>query len=390
MSATISNDSTPATLANWRTAPHNRWGFRNVRNIIPSAVIRAGKNTWELPRGGASALHGFVFDDRHDNTYRLDDILHSTCTDALVVLHDGLIIEERYLNGMTPPEQHILMSVSKSVTALLVGIFVGKGLIDTNGLVVDYLPELAGTAYEGATVRHLLDMQVGVNFDEDYHATDGLMIDYRRATNWNPLADGEAPSDLRTFLQTLKPKGQHGAPFRYRSPNSDLLGWLVERVGGNDFASLLSEHLWQPMGAEYDAYLTVDRLGAPRAAGGICMTARDMARVGLLMSNHGLNGEGESVVPAEWVADTMTGGDSDAWDKGNFASYFPGGCYRNKWYQYGNELGAVTGLGVHGQFMYVAPATGTVIARFASHPEPLDDASEMLWIDAMDAVARSL
>jgi CubicO group peptidase (beta-lactamase class C family) len=138
---------------------------------------------------------------------------------------------------------------------------------------------MAGTAYEGATIRHLLDMRVGVEFEEDYLATKGAMIAYHKATGWQPLEPGDALSDLRSFLQTLTiSTGPHGGPVHYVSPNTDLLGWANARATGQRYAGLLSELIWKPLGAERSAYIAVDRLGAPRAPGGMCVTVRDLGR----------------------------------------------------------------------------------------------------------------
>ena len=121
--------------------------------------------------------------------------------------------------------------------------------------VTDVLPELKGTAYEDTTVRHLLDMRVGIKFDENYSATSGAIVEYRKSTGWNPLGPGETPSDLHSFYARLKDReGPHGGRFHYVSPNTDLLGWVIERAAGRPYAELMSELLWKPVGAERSAY----------------------------------------------------------------------------------------------------------------------------------------
>lgn len=171
------------------------------------------------------------------------------------------------------------------------------------------------------------DMRTGVAFGEDYTATSGLMVEYRKSTNWNPLGPGESPSDLRSFYQLLRDSdGHHGGRFHYISPNTDLLGWVVERASGRRFADIMSNYLWKPMGAEYSAYVTVDRLGAPRCAGGTCTTARDLARVGQLLVNDGIRA-GKNIIPATWINDIIVNGSEEAWAAGIFAPFFPGrGC----------------------------------------------------------------
>src|SRR5262249_59035360 len=123
--------------------------------------------------------------------------------------------------------------------------------------------------YDGATIRHLLDMRAGIAFDEDYLATSGPIVAYRKAVNWNPLEPGESPTDLRSFYRELtKSSGPHGGPFNYVSPNTDLLRLVSERATGARYADLMSELLWRPLGAARHAYITGHRPGAPRRAGG--------------------------------------------------------------------------------------------------------------------------
>src|SRR5262249_37745404 len=143
----------------------------------------------------------------------LDQALKATSTDGLVVLHRGSIVLERYFNGMSERSPHIFMSVTKSMLGLLAGILAGHGILNVSQLVTDVIPELKSTAWEGATVMQLLDMRTGVAFNEDYLATTGPMIAYRRAAGWNPLGPDEEPSDLRAFFrQLVQSDGPHGGP----------------------------------------------------------------------------------------------------------------------------------------------------------------------------------
>lgn len=339
-----------ATLANWRTSPCNRWAFHHVRELIPTADIpNDPRRVRDLPAAPRSL--------------GLDRFLAETDSDGFAVLHRGRLVFEHYANGMGAETPHILMSVSKSMLGLLFG---SLGL-DSQELVTQILPELKRTAYAGATLRHLLDMRVGIAFDEDYLATSGPIVEYRKASGWNPLAPGEEPSDLHSFYRLLtRPDGRHGGRFHYVSPNTDLLGWLIERAAGARFADLMSERLWKPIGAERSAYITVDRLGAPRTAGGMCVTLRDLARVGQWMIEN----------PSPWLDDIERNGDRAAWDAGSFVSYFPGLPirYRSQWYVLDGETPLLFGLGIHGQYLFVDRARELVIAKLSSQAMPLDAA----------------
>lgn len=371
------------TLANWRKAPHNRWAFQHVRELVPSADIANDPGAVRALPAAPVDLSG-VRVPNGTAALPFDQFLTQTDTDALVVLHHGRLVYEHYANGMTDQTPHILMSVSKSVLALLAGILAGRGVLDPEALVTDHVPEVAGTAYAGARLRDLLDMRAGVLFDEDYLASGGAIIEYRKATNWEPLDPGQAPSDLRAFYATLAERdGEHGRPFHYISTNTDLLGWCIERATGRRYADLISEHLWQPMGAGHSAYITVDRLGAPRCAGGFCCTARDLARVGLLFAEGG-NG----VVPEAWLDDIETGGDKHAWDQSPGVVKYPGlpMRYRSQWYVLERASPLVFAIGVYGQSLFVDRKNEFVMAKFSCQALPVDQEKKLLAIRAAEAV----
>ncbi|MGI9415525.1 MAG: serine hydrolase domain-containing protein [Hyphomicrobiales bacterium] len=377
------------TLENWRTAPYNRWSFHNVRNMVPTAPVRRDPgHVWALEPAPQDP-GGIAFEGEGGSHWTVARWLDESFTDAMLVLGGDRILFEHYTNGMAPDHQHILMSVSKSVTGVLAGVLVGRGALDPEAPVVTYVPEARGSAYETACVRNLLDMTCGVEFDEDYLAADGAIVRYREASGWKPAADPAAVPDQRSFVVSLQPSGAHGGMFRYISPNTDLLGWVIERASGRAFADLLSETIWRPLGAEHDAYVTVDRLGAPRAAGGICMCLRDLARFGLMMLRGGRAGA-EQIVPASWVEDIREGGDPAGWKQGTMAFLFPHGAYRSKWYATGFASGAFTAIGVHGQYLYVVPSADMVIAKFSSAPPPVDDAMEVTTMAAFEAIAAAL
>ncbi|MCV2891082.1 serine hydrolase domain-containing protein [Ruegeria aquimaris] len=355
-----------ATLANWRTQPYSAWAFHHVREVVPSAEIaNAPGDVWALDQGAPLLSDAAI-----------EDILAPTLTDALVVLHKGRVVHELYRNGMTAEDPHILMSVSKSMLGLLAGILANKGLLDLEAGIIDYIPELAPTAYAGATVRQALDMRVGVEFSEDYTATSGPIIAYRKAANWNVVEPGEVAPDLRSFQMMLTASdGPHGGRFHYVSPVTDLLAWVIERAAGRRYADLMSEHLWQPMGAEKAGYITVDRIGGPRAAGGMCVIARDLARVGQLICQGGARADGRQVIPAAWLEDIATAGDREAWTSGDFGERFSDFdmVYRSKWYVHPGEAPLIHGMGIHGQYVFADPARDLVVAWMSCEAEPTSD-----------------
>ncbi|MSO22271.1 MAG: class C beta-lactamase-related serine hydrolase [Acidobacteria bacterium] len=378
------------TLGNWRAAPFNHWAFHHVREIVPSADIPNDPgNVMELPAAPV-ALANLRIDGPTPLSFA--EFLSETDTDALVILHRGRMVFEHYANGTTAETPHILMSVSKSLLGLLAGALAGRGQLDPERAVTNLVAEVADTAYKGATIRHLLDMRANIGFNEDYLATSGPIVAYRKSTNWNPLEPGDIPSDLRSFFRELtQADGPHGGPFSYISPNTDLLGWVIERAAGRRYADLMSELVWKPMGAERSAYITVDRLGAPRCAGGFCATIRDLARVGQLIVQGGRCGSTQ-IVPNSWIDDITTHGDRDAWGAGNFAAYFPGLPihYRSKWYVLQGQAPLLFGFGIHGQNLFVDRQNQIVVAKVSSQALPLDSVRIELTMRAVSQIRSAL
>ena len=352
------------SLANWRKAPYCHWAFHHVREIIPSAEISNDPtDVWELKP-----------DTMDTSSLGIDNAMVSTDCDAIVVLHKDKLVHESYSNGMTSRDPHILMSVSKSMLGLVAGTLIERGELAESDLITKHLPEIENTAYAGATVRDLLDMRAGILFDEDYLATEGPIVDYRFAANWNPVPKDRVAADLRSFMSLLtETDGPHGGRFHYVSPNTDLLAWVFERASGMRYAELVSERLWKPLGAEAPGYITVDRIGGARAAGGKCLLARDLARVGMMMANGGQR-DGKQVVPARWLEDIIQNGDSQAWKDGDFYNEMGQRDihYRSKWYVNREAEPLIFGVGIHGQFLFVDPAKKLSVAWLASQGSPLD------------------
>ncbi len=382
------SEESRVTLANWRQHPFSTWGFSHVRELIPSANI---PNDPDNVRPLGTELEDLSNVDLGAGQ-TLAQYLDATWTDGFVVLQDGAVVHEVYRNALKPARQHILMSVSKSMLGVLAGILADKGKLDLSAPVAAYVPEAGGTAWNNATVQNVLDMRVGILFAEDYEATSGPIVEYRKSTGWNPLGDGERPSDLRSFFgQLTETDGPHNGRFHYVSPNTDLAAWIIERATGTRYADLMSDYLWQPMGAGSPAYITVDRLGAPRAAGGMCVTVRDLARVGQLIVDGGMAGT-TRVIPQGWIDDLFTGGDTNAWNTGDFAAYYSGRTmhYRNKWYVERGDKPLAFGSGIHGQNLWVLPHERIVIAKMSCRPMALDPVTGALNKKMVEAVRRHL
>jgi len=384
---------TPAqvSLANWQEAPYNRWAFQHVRDLIPTARIRRGEGpVWRFPRAERDLSRIRFRNAGKDLT--VGDLLDRTWTDGFLVLHRGRIVTEQYRNGMTPDTTHLLMSVSKSVTSTVAGILAGRGALDASAPVTSVVPELAGTSFDGATVQQLLDMRTGTRFDETYEDPKADVRLYEQVYLWRPRDGRKLPEDAIAYFKTLRNDGRHGGPFRYRSILTDVLGWVVERAGGARLADLISQELWQPMGAEFDAEVTVDGHGNAMADGGICATLRDLARFGQLFLQWGRRGR-QQIVPRAWIEDTIRGapdgatafaeGDPEGW-------YPPNTHYRNKWWVYDPSVPFYYGAGIHGQNIYVHPPSQTVVAKLSTWPDAWKWSLKRVTAMGVLAIAESL
>jgi CubicO group peptidase (beta-lactamase class C family) len=376
-------------LSNWRQSPGSQWSFHHVREVLPTEIIPTRPDTSVDWQRADHPLEQIEFEGANGATWSLDQLHQATSTDALLVAHKGKLVHEWYAHDDIACNPHIVFSVSKSITATLAGVFVEQGLLDPGKPVLEYLPGLGNSAYADCSVQQVLDMTVSLDFDELYTATDGKFVEYRVSTGWHPGAIDQIDLGLHDFLISLgRGNNPHGETFEYKSPNSDLLGWLLESVSGERLANLFSTHLWQPMAAEADACITVDRKGAPRSAGGFCALPRDLLRFGELMRNQGRVGN-RQVIPETWIKDCREGGNPEAWQRSTGVEKFPQGSYRNKWYQAGNEQRVFCAIGIHSQWIYVDPQAEVVIVKLSCQSDPLNAQLGPASLRAFEAICKS-
>jgi hypothetical protein len=383
------------TLEDWIDAPKNRWALQHLRELVPTARIRRAERPRQLPRRKAGALGSVAFDSLGER-WTVDEMLQATATDAVCVLQDGGVVVERYANGMRPDSEHLLFSVTKSVTATVVGSCIGRGLFAASDQVTDVIPELAGSSWEGATIQHVLDMRTGTSFVEDYTLNDDTQA-FGEVYGWFPPRLDDVPRDVTVYLASLTNATEHGGAFDYRSVLTPMLSWVCERASGERFGALLERDVWGPIGAESDASLALDGVGNPMAAGGLSATVRDLARFGQLWLDRGRVGDVQ-VVPETYVEDTIAGAHDgrEAFAAG-FAEHVPDepppppdAHYRNQWWILDAGAPIFSAIGIHGQFAFVHAPTRTVIAKVSSLPEADDPDLERLFDDGAVALAEAL
>jgi hypothetical protein len=372
------------TLENWQSSPANQWGFQHTRELVPTASIGRGNGpVRELGRRERDVLG--VTLRFGGEVLSVQALLEATQTDGFLVVHNGDVVAEHYFNDMQPDTPHLLMSVSKSITAAVAGCLVARGIVDVDAPITDLLPELSGTAFDGATARHLLDMRAGVAFDEDYDNVNADVRVYEQIYQFRPRVHDSLPSDALTYFTTLQREGPHGGPFVYRSILTDVLAWVLERASDTRFSTLVARELWSPMGAEFDAEVTLDSHGNAMADGGICATLRDLARFGLQYLAGGANGPFQAV-PASWVADTIAGAPdgSETFElRCEQPGFPPGSHYRSGWWVRSSADRYLHASGIYGQNVFVHGASNTVVVKLSSGESPLDR-------QALDATAAAV
>jgi CubicO group peptidase (beta-lactamase class C family) len=379
-------------LENWQEPPYNRWSFQHLREVIPTQRIARSVVSRPLDQADHSLVPDDVAVTRLEvGPSTLSAVLADTWTDAVIVMHDGRAVLERYFGRMRVDTLHLLMSISKSVVGCVAGNLAEQGRLDTDAPITHYVPEIDGSGYDGATVRHLLDMRTGVAFSEAYQNPDAEVRVIERHMGWRPDGGSEHVG-MYAYLASLDSEGPHGGPFVYRSADTDMLGWVCERAAGVRMVDLISSLIWGPMGAEYDAEITCDSVGTAVHDGGISATARDVARFGQLLLDDGWAGE-QAVIPEQWLLEARH---LDADIRGAFAAsdsepVLPGGWYRNQfWFIPGPSGDIQLGLGIHGQMVFVDRGTRTVAVKLSSWPTEQDHAYLLDTIRAFTAAGRFL
>lgn len=382
--------STIVPRAEWDRAPHNRWTFQHVRQFVPTAEVWRGRLPASILPRAPVPVDEIVYHGE-EGASTIGAFLDATYTDGFLVMHRGRVVAERYFGGMHERSLHLSQSVGKSLVGILVGIYAGRGVIDPDAPVTDYLPELEATAYRGATVQHVLDMTSGVAFDETYTDpySDVGRVDV--AAGWKPKPEGDTrhwPGSVFEIILGLKAKdAEHGARFSYRSIETDVLAFALERVSGLRLPEIVSRDLWQPLGAEESASYTVDPTGYGLADGGFNATLRDYARFGEMLTCDGFFNE-RQVAPLEWVRRCRRGNH----DKftGDYRLATPHGAYSQQFWLEDHRTPVLLCRGVFGQLIYSDPAHEFTAVKLSSWPDFRNVAMLRETLAAINAIKTTL
>ncbi|UCD25932.1 MAG: serine hydrolase, partial [Gemmatimonadota bacterium] len=245
--------------------PKLRWTVCHLRELLPTEQVSRGigapvRLEYDLDEAAIDAL---TFKPMgRDEEMSWEESLWANYTDGVLILHRGRIVYERYFGCLDETGKHGAMSMTKSLTGLLAEILLVEGELDDSALVASIIPELRHSAFGNATVRQVMDMTTGLAYSEDYSDPNAEIWVYSAAASPLPKpADYDGPDGYFEYLQTVRPEGGHGDAFHYKTINTDVLGWIISRVSGMEITELLSARIWSRIGAEQDAYMTVDGKG---------------------------------------------------------------------------------------------------------------------------------
>lgn len=357
--------------------------FRSFYKKYPSIGIKRAGPVYELPVSlrGDALPETYIYQDQEEN---LQQFLLDTQTSGLLVMHGDDVVYENYWRGDTAEDHHIVMSISKSMASMLVGVAVADGLIDVGDQVTKYVPQLIGSAYDGVTIKNLLEMASGVRWSEDYGRLDSDLVQSIVAMLLGSLDD---------YALTLEREREPGTYNHYASMDTHILGMVLRGATGMPYQQYFEEKLWSRLGAESDVKMLVDAVGEPLVYGGVNIRLRDMARFGKLYLNEGRNFAGEQLVPASWVKASTTPDAPMLMPMADNPQSSSGFGYKYQWWipftPDGDDFAAI---GIYGQFVYVNPKRNVVIAKTSSY---LDYTKDGGWMNhetlvAMQAIAQHL
>ncbi|WP_160152290.1 serine hydrolase [Microbulbifer sp. ALW1] len=348
--------------------------FRSMESLFTTRKVARSGNPFALPREDHTLDFSYRFEGK---TYTPEAFLDRTYTNAMLVMKDGKIVYENYLNNSKPDTHFMGWSMTKSLTSLLVGCALEEGRIRSlDDDITDYLPELKEGAYKGVSIRQVLQMRSGVDYEESYEFdSPGIAArNHIQALVKNVVRF----ADVARNIQHAHPPGE---VFQYKTIDTAVLGLLLERVsGGSNLASYMTSRLWEPLGAEFDGFFIMDGepgTGREFSGAGFNAALRDYARVGLMMLNQGkLNNK--QIIPVDWIKESTrpAGPEKGPMD------------YGYQWWTVSNTP-AYSAIGLQGQFIFVDPSTNTVIVKLSYFPpHDKDDAAMRETFSFFEAASK--
>jgi CubicO group peptidase (beta-lactamase class C family) len=330
--------------------------FRTMSDIFPYHEIKRGGSVFEFIRAPQALPESFSYNGKD---YNFAQLMKDTWTTGLIVIKNDRICFEEYYLGHNPDTLHISWSVGKSFVSALIGIAIAEGKIAGIGVPVsDLVPRLKGTGYDGVPLKDVLQMSSGVRFNEDYADFDS---DINRMGRTIALG-----SSINEFAASLKSERKPGKYHHYVSMDTQILGMVLQEATGMTSSAYLEEKIWKKIGMQANARWLKDDYDMELVFGTLNVTLRDYARFGRLYMRDG-NWNGEQVVPAQWVKDSITP-DAPHLKPGKNPLSSSRMGYGYQWWIPENPKGDFMALGVHGQHIYVNPAKKVVIVKSSADP----------------------
>ena len=368
--------------------PQLRWALSHMQELTPSVrVIKGNNQVYKFPVNFNEQIDSVTFKSLTGDSYTWASSLEANYTDGIIVLHKGKLVYEKYFAEYQPWLMHSLMSVTKSFVGLLATLLVYEKKLDVTKLVKEYLPELELSAFGDATVKQVMDMTTNLHYSENYSDHSAEIWQFAQAGNLLPQPkDYQGAQGFYEFLKTVKKAGPHGQGFTYKTVNTEVLAWIIQRITQQKLADLLAEKIWSKLGVEQDAMIQVDKQGTPFGGGGMNCGLSDLARFGEMMRLRGFF-NGLQIVPEAVVDDIASGASQKDFETAGYPT-LPGFSYHNMWWISHDEHGSYTARGIHGQVIWIDPKAEMVIARFGSHPMAANIYNDPISIPAYRALGR--
>ena len=331
--------------------------FNRLKELFPSNTISASPTPHVFPTAVELSLPGqYTYGGATKSSATM---LEETHTSALIVIHDGKIRYENYWLTGGEDVNWMSFSTGKSFVSAMIGIAIDDGLIESvETPITRYVPELAGSAYDGVRIKDVLQMSSGARWNEDYSDPDSDIMRYAKV--WAGAGSGS----FDAFTATLTREREPGTYNYYNSTDTQALGMLLQRATGMTMSAYAEQELWHPLGMEHDAYWITDKVGTEMAAGGLQVVARDYAKFGQLYLQKG-QWQGKQIVSEDWVADSLV---ADAPHlKAAAHPEYPVG-YGYQWWLPVSDEGEYSAIGVYNQFIYVNPTRNLVIVKLSANP----------------------
>jgi len=334
----------------------NTLTFHNMEELFTTRTVGRAGPAWTLPQADRPLDFTYSYQGQ---TYTPDQFLERTYTNALIVIKSGRIVHELYRNNTGPQTRFMGWSMTKSIVSTLIGAALAEGRIKSiDEQITAYLPELKGGGYDGTTIRQIMQMRSGVDYEERY--------DFANPSTAQKNHESSLVQNVTRFAdaaRTIKRIHKPGEVFAYKTLDTAVLGWLVERVAGTNVANYMAQKLWEPLGTEAPGFFIMDGapgIGREFTGAGFNATARDYARLGLMWLHDGRGPTGQ-IVPAAWVQEATRPSAPEG----------PTGGYGLQFWTAANS-DAFYALGLQGQYIYVDQKADTVVVKMSYFP-PGDD-----------------